>query len=559
MTSIARTRRARRAVSQAQQPSQIDWSNSLTAGLELSVVPALGDLVGGALHTLYGGAGISERKNGRVYTSSSTTADAVAVKPGLGFYSRIVRDLTISLRIEVISFASFVNWLSVPYRAGSWSSPFNALALYANTSSADRTIFQWAVNSGGAFDSGTFSTNVIATGAGTAAHYHFVRSGTSISAYKNGVLVETVTATGNTVIDFVNQQPAVLFNSSDSSLPNGGYSGYSDGFDIWSRALSADEIASHFDNPHQMIRAPSRRLWLVAAGSGTNIMPGQGSLTLTGYAPSISQPQAVNPGAGSMAITGYAPSVSQSSATAINPGAGAITITGYAPTIVQPQTAAPGAGALSITGYAPTVTQNVTTNVNPGAGALTLTGYAPTVAQTLNQFIAPGTGSLAITGYAPTIAQPHAVAPAAGALTIAGYAPTVTQGLPTDPRYARPAIDVSAGAWLPSSGSSLYAMIDEPSADSGDYIYANSASACEIKLNPVQDPGTSSGQVVRYQVWSTTGNGIIVRLKQGATIIAVWNHASLPTDPTIFARELSPSECDSITDYANLRFEFVAQ
>jgi hypothetical protein len=265
MASIARTRRARRATSQAQQPSPIDWSNDLTAGLELSVVPGLGDLVGGALHTLYGGAGIGERQRGRVYTSSSTSADAVAVKPGPGFYSRVVRDLTISLRIEVTAYAAYSNYFSIPYRAGSWSTPYNSLVIFAQSTDADKTTLQWAVNSSGA-DYGKFSTNVFATGAGTAAHYHFVRSGLNISVYKNGALVETVTATGNTNIDFVNTQPAVLFNSSDSSLPNGGCSGYSDGFDVWSRALSAGEIASHFDNPHQLIRAPSRRLWLVAAG-----------------------------------------------------------------------------------------------------------------------------------------------------------------------------------------------------------------------------------------------------------------------------------------------------
>lgn len=123
------------------------------------------------------------------------------------------------------------------------------------------------------------------------------------------------------------------------------------------------------------------------------------------------------------------------------------------------------------------------------------------------------------------------------------------------PRFARPSADLSAGAWLPSSGSSLYAMIDEPSADSSDYIYTNAAGSCEIALNPVTDPNTSTGQVFRYQVWSALGDGVTIALMQGATVIASWVHPSLPTIPTIFARHLTALECDSITDYANLRLK----
>jgi FtsP/CotA-like multicopper oxidase with cupredoxin domain len=74
-------------------------------------------------------------------------------------------------------------------------------------------------------------------------------------------------------------------------------------------------------------------------------------------------------------------------------------------------------------------------------------------------------------------------------------------------------------------------------------------------LNPVQDPGTSSGQVVRYQVWNLTGAGVTVELKQGDQVIATWSHATLPNSPTIYIQILSPSECDSITDYTNLQIK----
>jgi hypothetical protein len=81
------------------------------------------------------------------------------------------------------------------------------------------------------------------------------------------------------------------------------------------------------------------------------------------------------------------------------------------------------------------------------------------------------------------------------------------------PRYARPASDIGAGNWLPSSGADLYAMLDEATPDDSDYIYTTTAGACEIALGAVEDPETSSGQAVRYQVWSIDGAGVTVRLK----------------------------------------------
>lgn len=101
-------------------------------------------------------------------------------------------------------------------------------------------------------------------------------------------------------------------------------------------------------------------------------------------------------------------------------------------------------------------------------------------------------------------------------------------------------------------------MIDEPNADAPDYIFTNAPGACEIELGAVEDPGTSTNQVIRYQAWSPEGNTLVVRLKQGSTTIAMWVHAPLPTTPTIFAQPLTPAECDSITDYTALRIEFVA-
>lgn len=66
-----------------------------------------------------------------------------------------------------------------------------------------------------------------------------------------------------------------------------------------------------------------------------------------------------------------------------SPGTGSLTLTGFAPTVsaTQSATASPGTGALVITGYAPSVTVPTSVTVTPGTGALVLTGYAPTVSE----------------------------------------------------------------------------------------------------------------------------------------------------------------------------------
>lgn len=138
----------------------------------------------------------------------------------------------------------------------------------------------------------------------------------------------------------------------------------------------------------------------------------------------------INPGAGTLTLTGYAPSVTQSANQSLTPGAGSVAITGYAPTISQPQAITAVAGTVTITGYAPTVTQAAGQTITPGTGALTLTGYAPVLAQTANQFIVPASGTVAITGYSPTITQASSspnITPDVGNIAIAGYAPIVMQ------------------------------------------------------------------------------------------------------------------------------------
>lgn len=412
---------------------------------------------------------------------------------------------------------------------------------------------------------------------------HHTFDGVTHATYLNGVLVGTSLGawSGNS---------STLYLGSGFDGTNASTDFLLSDFALWNRALSASEAASDAQNPWQLFAAP-RRLWAVAAGSGTDtpirpgagvlaitsyapsivqsanqsISPGVNALAVTSYAPSISQTanQALQPGANAIALTGYAPSITQSASQALQPTASALLITGYAPAVVRTdnQAVIPGASALAITGYAPTVAQGITTNINPATATLALSGYAPAIAQTANQALNPGAAAVALAGYAPTVSRTANLnlPLVAGALALTGYAPTITQAPPpADPRYARPSFDLAAGPWLPSAGSSLAAVLDEPSADAADFIKTTSPGICQVQLNPVVPPAAGTRQVVRYQAWSPTGDRLAVRLLQGSTLIASWSHEPAPLVETIFAQQLTAGQVAAISDWSALAFEFEA-
>jgi hypothetical protein len=124
-------------------------------------------------------------------------------------------------------------------------------------------------------------------------------------------------------------------------------------------------------------------------------------------------------------------------------------------------------------------------------------------------------------------------------------------------QYARPTSDVTAGTWTASTGSDLYAMIDETVASDSDYIVTTGASTCEVALGSLSDPSSSTGHKVRYRLSATSG-GITVRLRQGTTTIATWTHAPAPTSLTTYEQTLTGGEADSITNYAALKLQFEA-
>ena len=121
-------------------------------------------------------------------------------------------------------------------------------------------------------------------------------------------------------------------------------------------------------------------------------------------------------------------------------------------------------------------------------------------------------------------------------------------------QFLRPISDVSNSGWTPSSGSDLFPMIGETTRNDATYISAVETGAwCEVLLGTsTGDPLSSINHLPRI-VMSAGSGGIIVRLKQGATLIKEWTYSSLTGTDTLYEPTLTGGEIDSITDYTDLR------
>lgn len=133
-------------------------------------------------------------------------------------------------------------------------------------------------------------------------------------------------------------------------------------------------------------------------------------------------------------------------------------------------------------------------------------------------------------------------------------------------QYARPDNDDSVTQWLASTGTDLYACIDETVASDSDYVYSNpnyQGVSYYAGLSAVTDPESSSGHTARWR-WkavraSTPPEKGTITLRQGSTVIAVLaNNETLPTDWTAGSYTLDAEEADAITDYTNLNVRFTA-
>lgn len=125
------------------------------------------------------------------------------------------------------------------------------------------------------------------------------------------------------------------------------------------------------------------------------------------------------------------------------------------------------------------------------------------------------------------------------------------------PQLLAPIADLSAGGWTPSTGSDLYAVLDEGTASDADYVVSTTATSCELRIAVGSDPAVSTGHILRYRLLAGSG-AVTAVLKQGSTTIASYGPHTLTGSAQDFSQTLTGGEADSITDYSDLRVVFTA-
>lgn len=136
-------------------------------------------------------------------------------------------------------------------------------------------------------------------------------------------------------------------------------------------------------------------------------------------------------------------------------------------------------------------------------------------------------------------------------------------------QFARPSADTVNTAWTGvgvDTAGNRYQNIDETAASDADYIKTPTppgTNEFETLLTSVTDPLSSTGHIMRWRRRKQPASGsaqinLTVRLMQTSTQITLQSDTNLPGTFTDTSYTLSGAEADAITNYADLRLEFVA-
>lgn len=513
----------------ARQPQQavgIDWSNPITRGL-VDVIDMTGkprSVILGTPATTFGTA--------PSYSAATAKGLAVDTRSAFGgvYFSRSDGKYATAAQthIAVAEFTAASAYYAGYFATATSDGATNSFSLQSTGGGSDALVYPGGTFATGA-ESALFNTGINVVG--------LSGSGT-FNLYKNGKLVSSGSSTP------ASQSTSRLVVFGERSA-NSGYAtkGRSVLHLFYNRHLSATEHAIIAENPWQIFKPIPRRIFVPVAAGGSDVT---GTFSATEAAETLSAAGGIIVG-GAASVTESAETVSASGSVAIGATS---SITETAETLSASGTVDSGVvGTASISEAAETVsasgsiavggTASITNDAQTltAAGSIQITG-AGNLIELAETLTASGIVLGGITGSADlTLA----------AQTLSAFA---TSSFGT---IARPGSDTSNTGWTPSTGSDLYAMIDEVTPNDADYISTTSAgSVCKLGLGAVADPGTSSGQVVSYRASSSTGNGLKVELMQGAAVIATWTHATLTSTDTTYQQSLSGAECDAITDYTAL-------
>jgi hypothetical protein len=302
-----------------------------------------------------------------------------------------------------------------------------------------------------------------------------------------------------------------------------------------------------------MARIPRLLLIGTAGGGGAvTLTAGAGAVSLSGIAAGLTTQRKATAAAVSFALTGIAvtPKIGRALAADVR----AYSLAGQASGLTAQRRLTADVCAYALTGIAANLTKVGSFALSADAAGFTLTGQAATL-RAARQLVADAS-TYALTGNAAGLTKTSARSLTAetGTFALAGQAATL---LPY--QHAYPVSDVSAGDWQPSSGSDLFAMLDEGyTPNAADYIFTNTLSTARVSLGLLNDPGTDSGITFNYQARGDGSTDLVVRLKQGATTIATWTEANAAATDTLYAHSLTTGEAAAINWATALDLELEA-
>jgi hypothetical protein len=137
---------------------------------------------------------------------------------------------------------------------------------------------------------------------------------------------------------------------------------------------------------------------------------------------------------------------------------------------------------------------------------------------------------------------------ATGALTLTGVAPTLLQ---LSYQTLNASADVTTTNWTPSTGLTLWEMVDEATPSDADYISTATIDAeCEIQLEAGTVPSQAGYRTLQVRLPSgfTPTGGMTVTLMNGAAQVQTWTTNSPAADTTY-----DYAVTEALTDFSNLR------
>lgn len=442
---------------QPQYAAQIDWGNPLSAGLvSLLWVHPNGiayDLLAPSI--VYTKTNVSPLGTTQGYGSQVTTAGANGITSG--------RNLALNCKVASSPMAYMlfgeIGTMGASNTVAGCGGGYQLWSLYGIRS---RRASVYAGGSQRSVDVGTWATGIGVFGV--------VADGGNVIGYENGKSFGSTAGSGAITYDNTYGHAHIFGGGGGDITSCTGTAFYSA---TWNRALTPSEAKSLSDNPWQIFKAPSRKIFLPSLGGAASysLSLAAGTYAYAGTAANLNTTRALSLAAGSYAYAGANASV-------------------------------------------------------PAGRRLPL-----------------ASGTYGYTGSTALLKVARSLTLDVGTYAYAGTAATLTY-TPGTSAIGRPVSDALAGAWTPSAGGDLYAMVDEVSPSDADFISTASGSTCEMVFNPTTFPGTAT-QTISYRASSTVGSTLTVTLFQGATTIASWSHALTGTI-TLYTQTLTAPEIATI-------------